>query len=121
LVDSRHPAVAGDGDFASGFPNGAFTLYNILYSPALEGYDGVSNLGPVSVIGLDNLLGDPWQWENDTGLPNDYIDFYSVSSATFSAGVPEPATWAMTLLGIGMIGGGLRMARRKNAMALTSA
>jgi hypothetical protein len=36
------------------------------------------------------------------------------------AGVPEPATWAMVLLGVGMIGGGLRMARR-NAAALAAA
>ena len=35
-------------------------------------------------------------------------------------GVPEPATWAMMLLGAGLVGGGLRMARRKD-MALTAA
>jgi len=35
-------------------------------------------------------------------------------------GVPEPATWAMMLLGAGMIGGGLRLARRKGATALTA-
>jgi len=35
--------------------------------------------------------------------------------------IPEPATWAMMLCGLGMVGGGLRMARRKNAMALTAA
>jgi hypothetical protein len=40
------------------------------------------------------------------------------SSVTGSAmAVPEPATWAMMLFGIGMVGGGLRMARRKNDMA----
>jgi hypothetical protein len=31
--------------------------------------------------------------------------------------VPEPATWGMMLLGIGMIGGGMRMTRRNNAIA----
>jgi hypothetical protein len=35
--------------------------------------------------------------------------------------VPEPATWAMVLLGVGMIGGGLRTARRKGGMALVLA
>jgi hypothetical protein len=35
--------------------------------------------------------------------------------------VPEPATWAMMLLGVGMIGAGLRLARRKNDKALTAA
>jgi len=31
--------------------------------------------------------------------------------------VPEPATWAMLLLGVGMMGGGLRAARRKLALS----
>jgi hypothetical protein len=34
--------------------------------------------------------------------------------------VPEAATWAMMLLGVGMIGGGLRLSRRQN-MAATAA
>jgi len=34
--------------------------------------------------------------------------------------VPEPVTWAMILLGAGMVGGGLRFARRGNGMALTT-
>jgi hypothetical protein len=34
--------------------------------------------------------------------------------------VPEPATWAMTVLGVGMIGAGLRLSRRKSNMALTA-
>jgi hypothetical protein len=33
------------------------------------------------------------------------------------AAVPEPATWAMFLLGFGMIGGSLRILRRKGAVA----
>jgi hypothetical protein len=42
--------------------------------------------------------------------------------ATGSAvAIPEPATWAMMLCGLGMVGGGMRMARRKNGMALTAA
>ena len=31
-------------------------------------------------------------------------------------GVPEPATWAMMLVGVGMVGGAMRM-RRKTALA----
>jgi hypothetical protein len=34
-------------------------------------------------------------------------------------GVPEPATWAMMLLGVGAIGSTMRMARRKDAAALS--
>ncbi len=39
---------------------------------------------------------------------------------TFNSAVPEPTTWAMLLLGVAIIGGGLRMARRKDGMALTA-
>jgi len=37
------------------------------------------------------------------------------------SGVPESATWAMLLLGAGLVGGGLRMARRKDGLALAPA
>jgi fibro-slime domain-containing protein len=37
------------------------------------------------------------------------------------AAVPEPATWAMMLMGVGMIGAGLRMARRRNDATLSAA
>jgi hypothetical protein len=49
-----------------------------------------------------------------------YPDNSGVQTLSIAA-VPEPATWAMVLLGVGMIGGGLRMARRKDRMALTPA
>ena len=39
----------------------------------------------------------------------------------FSPGViPEPATWAMMILGFGMVGAGLRMARRPDAAKVTA-
>jgi hypothetical protein len=37
-----------------------------------------------------------------------------------TSNVPEPATWAMMLLGVGMAGAGLRMSRRKDALTLTA-
>jgi len=43
------------------------------------------------------------------------------SGAVQFAAVPEPATWGMMLLGVGMIGAGMRLARRKNAAALATA
>jgi hypothetical protein len=38
-------------------------------------------------------------------------------TAIFQSGVPEPATWAMMVLGIGGIGASLRTARRRQALA----
>jgi hypothetical protein len=54
------------------------------------------------------------------GVANQVV-FDDVTFGSSSPGVPEPATWAMMLLGVGMIGGGLRIARRKSGMALTAA
>jgi PEP-CTERM motif len=45
----------------------------------------------------------------------------SGSFVTTPAPVPEPVTWAMMLLGAGMIGVGLRMVRPKEEMTLTEA
>jgi len=38
-----------------------------------------------------------------------------------ATGVPEPATWAMLLLGVGLVGAGLRVARLKDGSAPTAA
>lgn len=42
-------------------------------------------------------------------------------TATFASAVPEPVAWAMMLLGVGFVGCGLRMARRKDETAPTAA
>jgi len=41
-------------------------------------------------------------------------------NVTLSSAAPEPATWAIMLLGVGLIGAGLR-GRRKKAVAMTAA
>jgi hypothetical protein len=46
----------------------------------------------------------------------------TTTNGTFDiSAIPEPATWAMMLLGVAMIGAGLRIARRKQRMALAAA
>jgi len=46
---------------------------------------------------------------------------YVEDDGTFTTAVPEPGTWALMLLGAGMIGGGLRLTRRKNAARMAMA
>jgi len=59
---------------------------------------------------------------NDKNLGR--IELYSNGKAfeaddfAFSSGVPEPATWAMMIIGFGGVGSMVRSARRKQALAL---
>jgi hypothetical protein len=80
---------------------GAFPLL-ALYSNG-NGTDGASFTG--------NVAGT--EFFNESGTLN-------ICDVTTS-GVPEPATWAMMLLGVGAIGAGLRTANRRSAMALIPA
>jgi hypothetical protein len=43
---------------------------------------------------------------------------YGGTIAFAPRGVPEPATWAMMILGFGMVGAGLRLARRPDAVKI---
>jgi len=58
--------------------------------------------------------------------PN-YLEDYSIQlddgigNSPSPGPLPEPATWAMVMLGVGMTGAGLRMARRKNELAPAAA
>ncbi len=55
-------------------------------------------------------------------FPSQSIGFnpYGVGSIVASGSVPEPATWALMLCGVGMIGRSLRMSRGRRTMALTA-
>jgi hypothetical protein len=45
---------------------------------------------------------------------------YGGTVAFASGAVPEPATWAMMILGFGMVGAGLRMARRPTTVKIAA-
>jgi hypothetical protein len=81
---------------------------------------GSSDSGVVVPVGATTLylgLPDALGFNNPPGYYNDNTGSFLVNIT----GVPEPATWAMMLLGIGMVGAGLRIARRKNGMMPTAA
>jgi hypothetical protein len=55
-------------------------------------------------------------------LPGDIaVNNELVSGSIQLSAVPEPATWGMMLFGVSLIGAGLRVSRRKDAMAMSLA
>ena len=53
--------------------------------------------------------------------PGGYAVVDNVRFGSVSAAVPEPATWALLLIGFGFIGGAMRIRRRKPQMAISCA
>jgi hypothetical protein len=98
-------SVAGPGAVPYGLPG----LYDTAYSFA-----------PVSAQYVEYDFGSNSYTTGCPGCGGGVGEGAGIVSLDIQA-VPEPATWAMMLLGVGMIGGGLRMARRKNGMALATA
>ena len=74
--------------------------------PIIGGYQGPS-------FECDNSYSCP------TGSSDDYAVRYLTSGeATLAGGVPEPASWGLMILGLGAVGGALRMGRRKMGLAV---
>jgi hypothetical protein len=117
-----------------GGPVGSFcSPFAQLFGPKVQGVGSVTNLTAAAIFGFNGadaqVITLPWgddfpdpAFTNLNGLNNGQtMTLSAFESALQTDGIflPEPATWAMMLLGAGMIGGGLRMARRRNALALT--
>lgn len=62
------------------------------------------------------LLGTPAPYTNCAGAANNCDANFRVTGNLIAAAVPEPATWAMLIVGFGIVGGALRRraARRPN-------
>lgn len=125
LTAQTSSAIEGDftikthGVTAIGFNYGAYVLgatpltatlntgetFNLGDPTGVAQFIGLSSSGaPIQSITLSGI---------DTDAPGTVIDLINVSQA---GGVPEPATWAMMLVGIGGIGGVMRSRRRWAAL-----
>ena len=109
--------VNRDDNFA-GFVDGPLTKGFVRYlgtSPiAFASYDGVSTLAPTAATFYTDF---------NTGTFNTDRGDVVVTSATgltlsaTIAAVPEPATWAMMLVGFGMMGASMRYRRKSTAVS----
>ena len=113
ILDVLFPALTSDGNGYS-----IYTLDGTLLGTATAGTAfafGPAGVTGFKVRGIDGLVqGDPFV----TGLT-----FVSAGTVTITqtpvaaAAVPEPATWAMLLLGFGMTGASIRYRRRSTRIA----
>jgi PEP-CTERM motif len=74
----------------------------------------------ISIASLSNVVLSPGQFAislwPDVGSPGVFAGFseFVPGNGTFSASVPEPASWAIMLVGFGALGAVMRQARRKS-------
>ncbi len=126
------PTVGVDGPITSFTPgpgdDGIFAWDNVVYTstPHLDNLGLLFDAGGQEV-NIYNATGACCSIIYPGVFPNGDItagssNNYGGDAGTFNmTAVPEPATWALMLFGVGMVGAGLRMARRNNPVALTAA
>ena len=114
--------------FGQNFPNentgvdGTFTLYNQGAVVATYGYSSTTSSALASYAALFPPLNGAVTFDlftNDFTI-NTLATPATISSSAFeyalvSPGVPEPATWGLMLIGLGLAGGGLRRRGRVTA------
>ncbi len=95
-TDDPYKGIAFFGDTVDGTLNSRF----FFASPSLLGYSGASNFGPAPVTLL--------QLSPIALIDGTTVNFSQINRAAFAASVPEPAGWAMMLLGMFALGAVVR-------------
>lgn len=102
--------------FAFASENSGRVSVNYNYTNKLLTYNAyntntdASSTGSITVD-LASLLGEN-AYFGFTGATGSVTSFQSISNVDVTSAVPEPTTWAMMLVGFGMMGAGLRYRRR---------
>ena len=94
------------------------TLSNTLALGAWEGMSTSFNTGSATSVQLFLRNAQPAYSGNDFAVDDVYLGTTSIVNPGPVGGVPEPATWAMMLFGMGAVGGAMRRRKMKMPVSL---
>ncbi|MXP44598.1 PEPxxWA-CTERM sorting domain-containing protein [Allopontixanthobacter sediminis] len=101
-----------NGSFYSAFDESGA----LISSAVIDSSNNYTDFISVGGAGIKSLT-----WNNNSGGSSNWqFGVGALGFETMSA-VPEPSTWALLLLGFGLIGGSMRAARRKGSIAVSYA
>lgn len=127
-VDGGATQLFGDSLFSTGVSNGdgrqaSHWKDSPAGAPQLGVMDPTSGLGQMQEItALDIAAFDAIGWSTsfDPLLNASYRFSTADAYRAYVAGVPEPATWSMMILGFGAVGGAIRLRSRRATVRLTA-
>lgn len=116
-------------NFGAGAAAFGLDLFAVNSNTTLEAYDSSNNLlgstllasSGSAVNGFVGLGGFATQIASARVVTSDYLGIDNFRFVQSAAAVPEPATWAMLLVGFGFVGGSLRSARRRQKVSVSFA
>ena len=113
-------AVQSSAAFALVSNNTEYLFESLLNGQTLESFTAPVGFGSSS--NFYGFTGSQFDSIRITSLSNDFLLLDNLQfDGTVMSAVPEPSTWAMMLLGFGLVGGALRSAKRKRPMAFSKA
>jgi hypothetical protein len=100
------------------YNNGGFNgfIFNTVFAFEGVNYQFSMNGGSIKVNSVADPFGQPFL-NGYTNIGNQALTNATPYTIAAPGAVPEPATWAMMLLGLGFVGGVLRTRRRQNRTA----
>lgn len=118
-VTNTGNSVFSSVSFSGGFAGGSASFNNVNPGDVVNfylgdnenDYPGSQGTALVTVVSNQNTYSG--SYTDTIGDPDYTVGPVTLGTLNTSSAVPEPATWAMLLTGFGLLGGAMRMSRRK--------